>query len=102
MTPILRAAAILRAAGALAACQNALMRRETVSLQAGDAGAWNKAVHTIDPWPPGSNDTTIPVSGRRIARAIEDYEAGGPPGGGSAPLSMTPVVPLVPGASPAN
>ena len=101
MTPILRAAAILLAAGALAACQT-LMRRETVSLQAGDAAAWNKAVHTIDPWPPGSNDTTIPVSGRRIARAIEAYEAGGPPAEGSAPLSMTPVVPLVPGARPAN
>jgi hypothetical protein len=101
MTPIFRAAALLLAAGALAACQT-LMRRETVSLQAGDAVAWNKAIHTIDPWPPGSNDTTIPVSGRRIARAIEDYEAGGPPGGDSAPLSMTPVIPLVPGASSAN
>ncbi|HEU4519199.1 MAG TPA: hypothetical protein VFS03_06765 [Microvirga sp.] len=101
MTPILRAAAILLAAGALAACQT-LMRRETVSLQAGDAVAWNRAVHAIDPWPPGSDDTTIPVSGRRIARAIEAYEAGAPPAGDSSPLSMTPVVPLVPGAGPAN
>lgn len=101
MTPIFRAAAILLAAGALAACQT-LMRRETVSLQAGDAVAWNRAVHAIDPWPQGSDDTTIPVSGRRIARAIEAYEAGAPPAGDSSPLSMTPVVPLVPGAGPAN
>ena len=88
-------------AAALAGCQDRLQRYETVSLDAGDAIAWNKAVHTIDPWPRGSADTRIPVSGRRVARAIEAYENGGvPPGaGGPPPITLVPMAPFAPGAN---
>src|SRR5688572_31713613 len=78
-------------AALLAGCNSWIAHRETISYQAGDAVAWNKSVHTIDPWPAASRDTTIPTSGRRIARAIEAYEngqqaaSGG--GGGMAPLA---------------
>jgi hypothetical protein len=88
-------------AAALAGCQDRLQRHETVSLDAGDAIAWNKAVHTIDPWPRASADTRIPVSGRRVARAIEAYENGGvPPGEGAPPpITLVPMAPFAPGAN---
>ena len=95
---LLRSAGLLALAASLAGC-NWYSRRETISYQAGDAVAWNRAVHTIDPWPAASNDSNIPVSGRRVARAIETYENGGasvtapPP-----PLSLVPIAPMVPGA----
>jgi hypothetical protein len=75
-----------------------LVRRETVSYQAGDAVAWNKAIHTIDPWPASSADTTIPVSGRRVARAIERYENGDP--AGAAPLAPPPGAAIMPSPAP--
>ncbi len=86
---------------ALAGCQDRLQRYETVSLDAGDAVAWNKAVHTIDPWPRGSADTRIPVSGRRVARSIEAYENGGvpPSAGGPPPITLVPMAPFAPGAN---
>ena len=83
---------------ALAACNATFARKDTLGYAAGDAVAWNKAVHTIDPWPAASADTTRPVSGRRVARAIEAYEAGdAPPPAGQVLLApMAPVAPLAP------
>jgi hypothetical protein len=83
----------------LPGCQS-LERRDTLALHSGDAIAWNKAVHTIDPWPAASSDTAIPVSGRRIARAIEIYEAGPPPSGIGAPGAFMPISPFAPGVTP--
>jgi hypothetical protein len=64
----------------LTACQDAkyeyLSRHDRISYQAGDAVAANQAIHVIDPWPDYAADTRIPTSGRRVARAIEYYEAG--------------------------
>ena len=76
ITKILRVTALLGIAASLAGCEHWFARRETISYQGGDAVAWNRAVHTIDPWPAVSADTAIPVSGRRVARAIERYENG--------------------------
>lgn len=93
--------AALALSGLLAGCQW-LERRDTLSLQSGDAVAWNRTIHTIDPWPAASNDTVIPTSGRRIARAVEIYESGPTPqAAGAAPVSLVPIAPLVPGAAPA-
>ncbi|HEY8382208.1 MAG TPA: pilus assembly protein [Microvirga sp.] len=98
ISTILRSASLLALAASLAGC-NGYSRRETISYQAGDAVAWNRAVHTIDPWPAASNDTSIPVSGRRVARAIETYETGGAAGTAAPqPLALVPVAPMVPGA----
>jgi hypothetical protein len=94
---LLRAAMIVFAACILSGCEW-LVRRETVSYQAGDAVAWNKAIHTIDPWPASSADTTIPVSGRRVARAIERYENGDP--AGAAPLAPPPGAAIMPSPAP--
>jgi hypothetical protein len=78
---ILRAAAAIAVAASTAGCEW-LARRESISCQAGDAIAWNKAVHTVDPWPAGSGNTTIPVSGRRVAAAVGRYENGAYDGAG--------------------
>jgi len=80
-------------AGFLAGCNSWLAHRETISYQAGDAVAWNRAVHTIDPWPAASRDTTIPTSGRRIARAIDVYENGETDAAASSTVMM-PIAPM--------
>jgi len=89
---------ILAVAGCLAGCQDYYARRDALTLHSGDAVAWNKAVHVVDPWPAASADTNIPVNGRRVAIAIEKYEnrgASGEAGAGAAmtPVSMVPVMP---------
>jgi hypothetical protein len=97
----LRLLSALAATAALAGCQW-FDRRESLSLQSGDAVAWNRAIHTIDPWPPASSDTNIPTSGQRIARAIEIYESGPTPQSANQPsVGVVPMVPIAPGA-PAN
>jgi hypothetical protein len=90
---LLRGVVLALVAGFLAGCNSWLARREAISYQAGDAVAWNRAVHTIDPWPATSRDTTITTSGRRIARAIEAYE-NGEPNGAAPSAAMTPIAPM--------
>lgn len=46
-----------------------------LTLDAGDAIAANKAVHTIDPWPPGAFLRHQATDGKRIADAHERYRA---------------------------
>ncbi len=98
--PALLAAA---AAGlALAGCQDTLARRDGISFGAGDAVAANRAVHAIDPWPREARNTTIPTSGRRIATAIEAYEARGTEAekkGGQSPVLFAPVAAASPGGA---
>jgi type IV pilus biogenesis protein CpaD/CtpE len=48
-------------------------RRETISLQTGDAVASNRAAQMIDPWPPEAADRNIPANGGRMQRAIDRY-----------------------------
>ena len=84
----------------LSACQSAFERKDTLGYGAGDAVAWNRTVHTIDPWPAASADTTIPVSGRRVAAAIERYENGGPAPLAAPPPGLVPLVPIAPGPTP--
>jgi len=60
-------------------CQDYAARRDTIAFHAGEAGAYNKAIHTIDPWPAASARTDIDHNGERAVRAIARYEAGGDP-----------------------
>jgi hypothetical protein len=99
VSALLRAAGLVAAAALLAGCQSPFARQETISLDAGDAVAWNKAVHTIDPWPVAASDTTIPVSGRRVAQAIENYESGLAEPAAAPSLGFVPLAPLAPGAA---
>jgi hypothetical protein len=50
-------------------------RRDTITLQAGDALAANKAMQMHDPWPPYVHDRHILYHGEMIAGAIERYKA---------------------------
>jgi hypothetical protein len=95
---VVRAVGMIGLAGFLSACNSSLARRETMTLYAGDAVAWNKSVHTIDPWPVAASDTTIPVSGRRVAQAIENYETGLATPAAQPPVALVPIAPLSPGA----
>ncbi len=58
------------------ACQDYAARRDTIAFHAGEAVAYNKAVHTIDPWPLASRRTDLDFDGGRAVRVIEHYEAG--------------------------
>jgi hypothetical protein len=72
----------------VAGCQDYAARRDTIAFHAGEAVAYNKAVHTIDPWPAAATRAEIDLDGPRAVRAIELYEQG------SAPI----IVPAAPGA----
>ena len=56
-------------------------RRDTVTLQAGDAVEANKAIQMADPWPPYVANRNIPNSGIKMDQAIDRYhgDAGGAP-----------------------
>jgi hypothetical protein len=97
----LRLAAAALFALSTAACTDYVERRETIAAHAGNAVAANRAIHTIDPWPPGSSRTEIEVSGRRVVDAIDRYEAPRPPGGGAAAPAIMAIPMTMPGASPA-
>jgi hypothetical protein len=80
------------------ACQDYAQRRDTIAFHAGEAVAYNKAVHTIDPWPAASARTDIDYNGERAIKAIARYEASGdvpPP-----PAGMTINVPMPAAAAP--
>ena len=98
----LGAAAALALSLSAAACTRHVERRETIAAHAGNAVAWNRAVHTIDPWPAAAARTDIEVSGRRVVDAIERYEAPRPANGnGGAPPIMA--IPMgMPAPVPAN
>ena len=73
----------------LTGCQDYFARRDTIAFHAGEAAAYNKAVHTIDPWPAASARTDIDFNGRRIVDAIERYEAPHASNGGAPPATMS-------------
>jgi hypothetical protein len=62
-------------------CVDYTKRRDTVTLSAGEAQAWNRTVHVTDPWPPSARNTSIDGDGQRVSRVIEAYRKGA----GSAP-----------------
>jgi hypothetical protein len=72
----------------LTGCQDYFARRDTIAFHAGEAAAYNKAVHVIDPWPAASARTDIDFSGKRIVEAIERYEAPHASAGPAAPSPM--------------
>ncbi len=51
-------------------------RRDSVTLQAGDAVAANKAMQMRDPWPPYVNNRHIQFDGMVMDSAIDRYKAG--------------------------
>lgn len=63
----------------LAGCADYLNHRDTITLGAGDATTANRAIQTIDPWPPASRETEIRSDGRIIKRAVDQYGQPPPP-----------------------
>jgi hypothetical protein len=76
----------------VSACQDYAARRDTIAFHAGEAAAYNKAVHTIDPWPRASARTDLDFDGRRAVSVIERYESGGAvavPAAASMPIGVS-------------
>lgn len=60
-------------AGLLAGCADYLARRDTITLDGGDALASNQVTQMVDPWPLVSADKNIKFNGERMQRAVERY-----------------------------
>jgi hypothetical protein len=57
----------------LAACDNYMDRRDSVSFGAGDAVAANKAMQIIDPWPQSARTIQHGVSGEQAEAIMEKF-----------------------------
>jgi hypothetical protein len=68
----------------LAACDNYMDRRDTVTFGAGDAVAANKAMQIIDPWPQSARTIQHGVSGEQAEAIMEKFRKAnrGEPGAG--------------------
>jgi PBP1b-binding outer membrane lipoprotein LpoB len=60
----------------LAACSQYLDRRDSVSLNAGNALATNAATEMVDPWPRDSANRNIAFNGERMQAAVARYRTG--------------------------
>ncbi len=77
-TSSMRALAGVLALGTLlAGCSDIYYdRRDTIALSAGDALASDRAILTVDPWPPASNDRNIRFNGDKMQAAAARYRTG--------------------------
>lgn len=60
-------------AAPLAGCADYLARRDSITLDAGNALATNQITHMVDPWPRASAEKDIAFHGERMQRAVERY-----------------------------
>ena len=113
MPPYNRAGRILTfaaAAALLAGCSGYLDRRDTISLQGGNAVQTNKVTQMVDPWPRASADRNIAYNGAVMQTAAERYRTGRiiPPNGtgtsatyqGAQPNNAAPALPAAPPPPP--
>jgi hypothetical protein len=69
-------------------------RTFAVNPTAGDTQAANEVLQTATPWPRYSSNTDIPGNGRRMVRAVHNFESGGsPPFGPPLPPPIQAVIP---------
>ncbi len=61
---------------ALAGCSEYLDRRETITLNGGNAVMTNRVTHMVDPWPKESANRNIAFNGERIEAAFKRYRTG--------------------------
>jgi len=61
---------------ALAGCSEYLDRRDTISIQGGNAVQTDKVVQMVDPWPRASADRRIAHNGVLMQSAVERYRTG--------------------------
>jgi hypothetical protein len=98
------AVAVLSIAGALAlgGCYHPEARLDTITPVAGNASAHNKAVQTIDPWPPEAFRRSQTTDGERVRQAYESYRGAGGGGGGDNSAPSAPAdndLPTAPGGA---
>lgn len=102
-------------AGALSGCSEYLVRRDAISLDAGDAVMTDRVTHMVDPWPRESADKNIAFNGEVMQSAVQRYRTGrvtppvgigtgsayqAPPPAAPAPANTTPVGPTVTQSAP--
>lgn len=107
-----RMLALAAAAALLAGCSDYLDRRDTISLQGGNAVQTNKVTQMVDPWPRASADRNIAYNGAVMQTAAERYRTGRviPPNGtgtsatyqGAQPNNAAPALPAAPPPPPAT
>nr|WP_254803819.1 hypothetical protein [Methylobacterium sp.] len=88
---ILRPSLALVVALSVSACTDYLKRRDTLTLESGEAVQSNMAVHVIDPSPPGSARIVRDMDGERLQHGIERYrnpQSGFGGGTGIAPIPI--------------
>lgn len=92
LRPGLALAVALTVILAVSGCTDYLKRRDTLTLESGEAVQANMAVHVIDPSPPASARIVRDTDGERLQHGIERYrnpQAGfGGGGGGIAPVPI--------------
>ncbi len=104
---ILRSVALGILFATLAGCSEYYARRDTITLNGGDAVMTNRVTHMVDPWPRASENKNIAFNGERMEAAFKRYRTGtviqpsgistgntyqAPP---AAPANTTPVGPTV-------
>lgn len=72
----LRGLALAAFAATLAGCSEYLDRRDTISVQGGNAVQTDKVVQMVDPWPRTSANRTIAYNGVVMQSAVERYRTG--------------------------
>jgi PBP1b-binding outer membrane lipoprotein LpoB len=60
-------------AAMLAGCSEYTDRRDTISLNGGNAVATNIVTQTVDPWPAVSADKNIAFNGQKMQSAVQRY-----------------------------
>lgn len=88
----------------LAGCSEYLDRRDTISLNGGDAMAADRVTMMVDPWPRASADKNIRFNGQRMQSAIARYRANkviDPSGGGTSAAYKAQKDPSTPSAGAA-
>ena len=72
----MRVLALVALALLLAACSEYLDRRDSVSLNAGNALNANAVTEMVDPWPRDSANRNIAFNGERMEAAVTRYRTG--------------------------
>jgi hypothetical protein len=70
---IMRALTLAAVLVAISGCAEYFDRRDTISLNAGDAIAADKVTQMVDPWPRASADKNIAFNGAKMQSAVERY-----------------------------
>jgi hypothetical protein len=72
----LRIAAGVVTLTALTGCSEYLARRDSITLNAGDAVMTDRVTHMVDPWPRASANRDIAFNGDRMEAAFKRYRTG--------------------------